>query len=69
MHSVNIPCPEAFARMDTLAETLATLRVLAGCYEENPAEGRHLVKYLLAALNGAVADITVMAENREVANG
>ena len=65
----NLPCHEAFERLDALAKSLDTIKMLASCYADSPDEGSHVVRYVHSALADATADVARMVRaQREVAN-
>ena len=54
----------ALARLDSMDQTLATLRLLADSYVEEGGGGDHVAAYLGMAVGDAAADLARLAEAR-----
>ena len=55
----------ALARLDSMSETLATLRLLAESYQEDGEDGAHVATYLSVAVGDAASDLAVLADARQ----
>ena len=64
MHSAHLTA--ALARLDTMDETLATLRGLADAYADDGEDAGHVARYVHAAVAWAAEDLAVLAEARQM---